>query len=208
MKIAFLRIAAIAAALSLCFAASAEAAVYDFSTFSTEGQSYEGVTLGNMTLNSETGSLQYTDSYGGGIAGNIPGGGADDVYLTFATAINGISLRAGDGDGDSDAFGITAFEFGTNNLLGTWYSAVFGGASEPEWYTLDVLASNIGRIVFDPCNAGVCPGSSLGSGGVVITDIITDTVVSPVPEPETYAMLLVGLGLIGFMARRREKFNF
>ncbi len=27
--------------------------------------------------------------------------------------------------------------------------------------------------------------------------------VSPVPEPETYAMLLVGLGLVGFAARRR-----
>lgn len=26
----------------------------------------------------------------------------------------------------------------------------------------------------------------------------------PVPEPETYAMLLAGLGLIGFMARRRK----
>jgi hypothetical protein len=32
--------------------------------------------------------------------------------------------------------------------------------------------------------------------------------VSPVPEPETYAMLLVGLGLIGFMARRQEDFSF
>jgi hypothetical protein len=31
--------------------------------------------------------------------------------------------------------------------------------------------------------------------------------VAPVPEPETYAMLLVGLGLFGFMARRRENFN-
>jgi hypothetical protein len=28
--------------------------------------------------------------------------------------------------------------------------------------------------------------------------------VSPVPEPETYAMLLTGLGLFGFMARRRK----
>jgi Protein of unknown function (DUF1566)/PEP-CTERM motif len=33
-------------------------------------------------------------------------------------------------------------------------------------------------------------------------------VVSAVPEPETYAMLLAGLGLIGFTARRRENFNF
>lgn len=28
---------------------------------------------------------------------------------------------------------------------------------------------------------------------------------SPVPEPETYAMFLAGLGLMGFMARRRQK---
>jgi probable HAF family extracellular repeat protein len=27
---------------------------------------------------------------------------------------------------------------------------------------------------------------------------------SPIPEPETYAMLLAGLGLVGFIARRRK----
>ncbi|PIL46032.1 hypothetical protein CR105_07735 [Massilia eurypsychrophila] len=27
----------------------------------------------------------------------------------------------------------------------------------------------------------------------------------PVPEPETYGMLLLGLGLVGFMARRRAR---
>jgi hypothetical protein len=27
---------------------------------------------------------------------------------------------------------------------------------------------------------------------------------APVPEPETYAMLLAGLGLLGFTARRRK----
>ncbi len=29
--------------------------------------------------------------------------------------------------------------------------------------------------------------------------------IAPVPEPETYAMLLVGLGLVGFVARRRQR---
>lgn len=28
---------------------------------------------------------------------------------------------------------------------------------------------------------------------------------SPIPEPETYAMLLIGLGLVGFVARRKQK---
>ncbi|MDO8990638.1 MAG: FxDxF family PEP-CTERM protein [Sideroxyarcus sp.] len=32
-------------------------------------------------------------------------------------------------------------------------------------------------------------------------------VVTPVPEPETYAMLLVGLGLLGFSARRKSNSN-
>jgi len=31
--------------------------------------------------------------------------------------------------------------------------------------------------------------------------------ISPVPEPETYAMLLAGLGLMGFVARRRRSAN-
>lgn len=29
--------------------------------------------------------------------------------------------------------------------------------------------------------------------------------ISPIPEPETYAMFMAGLGLMGFMARRRSK---
>jgi hypothetical protein len=28
---------------------------------------------------------------------------------------------------------------------------------------------------------------------------------TPVPEPETYAMLLAGLGVVGFTARRRQR---
>jgi hypothetical protein len=44
--------------------------------------------------------------------------------------------------------------------------------------------------------SGILAGSNGLSGG---------TVVSPIPEPETYAMLLAGLGVIGFVARRRQR---
>jgi hypothetical protein len=32
-----------------------------------------------------------------------------------------------------------------------------------------------------------------------------ETFSAPVPEPETYAMLLAGLGALGFVGRRRRK---
>ena len=34
-------------------------------------------------------------------------------------------------------------------------------------------------------------------------DFVVGVNLSPIPEPETYAMLLAGLGLLGFAARRR-----
>jgi hypothetical protein len=45
---------------------------------------------------------------------------------------------------------------------------------------------------------GIANGSMGGAYGVAIG-------VSPVPEPESYAMMLIGLGLMGAIARRRNK---
>ncbi|MDE2388812.1 MAG: PEP-CTERM sorting domain-containing protein [Betaproteobacteria bacterium] len=39
--------------------------------------------------------------------------------------------------------------------------------------------------------------------GIVGHDVAANLV--PVPEPETYAMLLAGLGLIGFVGYRRKQ---
>lgn len=41
--------------------------------------------------------------------------------------------------------------------------------------------------------------------GYGVTARINDAPVTPVPEPETYAMLLAGLGLIGFVGKRKSK---
>ncbi len=46
-------------------------------------------------------------------------------------------------------------------------------------------------------------GFTAGNGAALDGHIITSAV--PVPEPEIYGMLLAGLGLMGFVARRRRK---
>jgi len=47
---------------------------------------------------------------------------------------------------------------------------------------------------------GIADGVSGGTYGVNLS-------VSPVPEPATYGMMLVGLGLLGFASRRRDASN-
>ncbi len=49
---------------------------------------------------------------------------------------------------------------------------------------------------------GVSASASSATGGA---ETIYIGAVSAVPEPETYAMMLAGLGLMGFVARRRNK---
>ena len=42
-------------------------------------------------------------------------------------------------------------------------------------------------------------------GGIAYDDlVVTPTTITPVPEPETYALFMAGLGLMGFIARRRK----
>ena len=44
------------------------------------------------------------------------------------------------------------------------------------------------------------------TGGAFLNSSTTSTL-APVPEPETYALMLAGLGLLGFIARRRRNFS-
>lgn len=55
-----------------------------------------------------------------------------------------------------------------------------------------------GWVAFDAIGNRVPGGTMQG------TFPITQTITAAVPEPETYAMMMAGLGMIGFMARRRR----
>lgn len=48
-------------------------------------------------------------------------------------------------------------------------------------------------------------GSFASIGGQPQNKLKFDFTATPVPEPETYALMLAGLGLVGFLARRRQR---
>jgi len=48
--------------------------------------------------------------------------------------------------------------------------------------------------------ASITPNPTGESGGIIL-----GAATAPIPEPETYAMMLAGLGLMGFVARRRRQ---
>jgi hypothetical protein len=55
--------------------------------------------------------------------------------------------------------------------------------------------------------ASIWTVQSMISGPGHAQDVVTfSSVQTPVPEPETYAMMLVGLGLLGFSARRKREY--
>jgi hypothetical protein len=77
-----------------------------------------------------------------------------------------------------------------------------------------IMCTTICSITFRIIGIGVTntPPEAFGmfNGGTYVTSATTGffaMAVAPIPEPETYAMLLAGLGLIGFMARRRKQIS-
>ena len=129
-----------------------------------------------------------------------------NIYFAWSAV-----LEASHGVGDSDYFSLKL----TDNTVGdVLYQVSYDSASTPgffqtigNWYYSDWQIQNLnvsGRIGHDftlTLLGSDCPYGA--HGGYVYLDGFGSAL--PVPEPETYVMLLAGLGLVGFMARRRKE---
>ena len=163
---------------------------YDFSAMGyTHEQGLEGMVLDFATFTSETGALEYDATHGGGLRGNVAG--TSDIVIAFSEPVYNISVTAGDGGGDDDAFALTLYNESFLPLGPAINSPVFDDGSDPEWYTLNTTVTGVHFMRFDPGNAGVLPGVSTSTGGVVMTDFSYCVDVVPVPS----AVLLGALGL-------------
>jgi hypothetical protein len=93
-----------------------------------------------------------------------------------------------------------------NNTLGGWFNVlevVYGTSGELLSFAVDFRQYDESPNMTGPSLYGSLRFNS--SIGLHTLDNGIPGTVTPVPEPETYAMMLAGLGLIGFVARRRKQ---
>ncbi|WP_018228245.1 PEP-CTERM sorting domain-containing protein [Methyloversatilis universalis] len=136
-------------------------------------------------------SVANFNNYIGGVNGkgtNVGGQVLSDGYA-LTTSADGVSYAGGIGSN----FGGPGYSStgGVNDVLSLW---VFGS-------TATTSNQNAGRVaqLLTADGQEVIARVYSGADGYHL-----QVALAPVPEPETYAMLLAGLGLLGFAARRKN----
>ncbi|MEW6020711.1 MAG: PEP-CTERM sorting domain-containing protein [Pseudomonadota bacterium] len=194
------------AAMLLCGAASAVAqiTVYtDRNAFLAAVGAYGVDTYDDLDIDlydspfaRTAGAYSYTASAPGGLYG--AGSGADGWLSTNV-----------DGDGivfSNFAPGVTGFGgyFFGSDVLGSFLPGGTLLFSATNGTTLNYTLSNAATSSFlGFVSSAPLSSVTLTAGGdywVTANDV---TLAMPVPEPETYAMMLLGLGVVGWMRRRR-----
>jgi hypothetical protein len=174
MKSTFTNMAAIALTMCLGFTAASANAASGVATMS--GWDGSAATGYSANFGNNGVNNMFNDSYKFSLPADSSGNGAANV---ISLGGNGVIFTA---------FTLYETSIGlvSGGTGGTTSSLNFSGGAVPGAYTLNV--------------AGHKTESDLA--GSYAGNIVT-TPVSPVPEPKTYAMMLLGLGLVGFSARRR-----
>lgn len=133
-----------------------------------------------------------------------PGGG---TFSTIATQIGGYNFLRSYSAGDT----IGAATFGSHtSVVDDWDTILVNGQTAGVWGTthsgylgFQTLAGNFGWVQYDFSRSGSQSTISFLNGAyddVAGASIMT----TAVPEPEAYALMLAGLGLIGITRRRKQ----
>lgn len=205
-------------AFLLCAATSAQAAITTY----TSQASYLGAvgntgvdTFNDLDIDEYAGPLTRTaGSYGYTVsaAPNSPAlwGASDDgsdIWLTGGNRLDLLTFAP-----STPVAGVGGFFFGSD---------LFGFSTPASYLTLSATDSTGATITYrleapeQNSFVGFVSTASLVSFSVTAVDQagvwatvndlhLSAAAVAPVPEPETYAMMVAGLGLLGFLARRKR----
>lgn len=132
----------------------------------------------------------------------------DAIHRLALNGFGGFQLQAGYLDGGVSPTG-GALPSGLTPTL------VDRGLAPGDNIGFGFLQGTVSGISFDSLDPGMstrylvvytnAPIYSTSMASVIDGSVASAATFAPVPEPETYAMMLAGLGLMGFVARRRSK---
>jgi hypothetical protein len=134
------------------------------------------------------------------------GDGSILLGSTTITNLNSTSVASTSNLGNWRSISITSFQLNPGDyVVGAFYAA-----GTADFAVLSATASAKPGVTWNEyrlASASAFPTTFSGEGGNGFfgPNLFTATQVAPVPEPKTYAMLMAGLGLLGFIARRRSK---
>jgi probable HAF family extracellular repeat protein len=143
------------------------------------------------------------------------GGSYSSAYGINATGqVVGFSSTAASGDGHVFITGPNGVGMTDLGTLGGSYSPAYGindagqlvGAFSMGHSYYHAFATGPDGVGFTDLNSlvsvpGISQAFAINDHGQVV---VVESIFSSIPEPETYALLLAGLGLIGIMVRRRK----
>ena len=174
-----------------------------------------GITTVTFSATGGTASIFFDNAASGGVkAVTGTGAGFDDGHL-----VGQFDIVAGNGLSNFTTFA------GGAGLGATQYDFVIHSGSSVDGAYITGLTGPIGDMHFTssqviPPGTSTTTGFHLGAptggppdiypttltdGNLLLKVDGSNTFTSAVPEPETYALMLAGLGAIGFMTRRRRK---
>ena len=196
-----MKLSRLAAATALVLASTASQAVTIFSdNFNADALGLNQTTfLGGWTVSDGTvdligtgffdfvpANIRYVDLDG---STSNPGVFSKALSLTGGQTYTAFFDLAGSHRGSTETVHVT---FGSTSM----YTLASGDGFGTRSITFTPGASGTFSLSFENMGAD--------NVGVLLDNVVIDHVTTAVPEPETYALMLAGLGLVGFMARRRK----
>ena len=194
----------LALALIVGFAPAAQASIWDWS-FTDIGVNYS-LSFDSLVGNTGTYTLTLdTDGYDHHAppaylrAVDIKAWGGQITSWSLLSAPAGSAWTETEGSSSNNGCGGQSAGFACAEAV---TNAVFDVLDGPYTFQFQVIANNF-NLTSAGSHVGALYASAIGDSS---SYGLTSVVATPaIPEPETYAMMLAGLGLLGFVARRRRQ---